>query len=162
MAVMKKREKNASQNINSGSLPDIIFTLLFFFMVSTSMREVTMKVKTELPSATEVQKLEKKSLVSYIYVGPPTKELRAKWGDRPRLQLNNDFSTSSSIRSYIAAEKDKLNEADRFLMTVSLKIDKGVKMGIVTDVKERLREANALKISYTASKVARGTHGYGQ
>lgn len=152
MPVMKKRGKKASQSINSGSLPDIVFMLLFFFMVSTSMREVDMKVKTELPAATEIQKLEKKSLVSYIYLGPPTDQYKAKWGDRPRIQLNNDYSTSASIRSYIAAEKDKLNEAERFLMTVSLKIDKNVKMGVVTDVKEKLKEANALKICYVAQK----------
>ncbi len=152
MAIMKKDKKREQQAINSGSLPDIVFMILFFFMVSTSMREVEMKVRTTLPEATEIQKLEKKTLVSYIYVGPPTDQLRAKFGDRPRIQLNNDYSTSAHIRSYIAAEKDKLSEADRFLMTVSLKIDKNIKMGIVTDVKERLREANALKISYVATK----------
>lgn len=154
MAVMKKNGKrNQSQSINSGSLPDIVFMLLFFFMVSTSMREVDMKVTTELPTATETQKLEKKSLISYIYVGPPTKQFLAKMGDRPRIQLNNDYSSAGQILSYIAAEKDKLNEAERFQMTISLKVDKNVRMGIVTDIKQKLREANALKICYVAQKV---------
>lgn len=153
MAVMKKKGGKGSQGINSGSLPDIVFMLLFFFMVSTSMREVEMKVSTDLPGATEIQKLEKKSLISYIYVGPPTKQYLSKWGDRPRIQLNNDYANSSQILSYIASEKDKLNEAERFQMTVSLKVDKNVRMGIVTDIKQKLREANALKICYVAQKV---------
>lgn len=153
MAVMNKKKSPQSQSINSGSLPDIIFMLLFFFMVTTTMREVDMKVATELPGATEIQKLEKKSLISYIYVGPPTKQYIARWGDRPRIQLNNDYASSGQILSYIASEKDKLNEAERFMMTVSLKVDKSVKMGIVTDIKQKLREANALKICYVASKV---------
>lgn len=153
MAVMKKKGNKQSQTINSGSLPDIVFMLLFFFMVSTTMREVDLRVAMELPSATEISKLEKKSLVSYIYVGPPTKAYIAKWGDRPRIQLNNDFCDKKQILSYIAAEKDKLSEVDRTFMTVSLKVDRKVKMGIITDIKQELKEANALKICYVASKV---------
>lgn len=153
MAVMKKKGGKELPGLNTGSMPDIIFMLLFFFMVTTTMREVDMKVRTELPGATEIQKLEKKSLVSYIYVGPPTKAYIEKWGDRPRIQLNNDYSNPSQILAYIAAEKDKLSEADRFQMTVSLKVDKYVKMGVVTDIKQKLREANALKICYVSQKV---------
>lgn len=153
MPVMKKKGAPQSQSINSGSLPDIVFMLLFFFMVSTSMREVDLKVSTELPGASEIQKLEKKSLISYIYVGPPSKSYISKWGDRPRIQLNNDYANPNQILAYIAAEKDKLNEAERFQMTVSLKVDKNVRMGVVTDIKQKLREANALKICYVASKV---------
>ena len=153
MAVMKKKGKKSAPGINSGSLPDIVFMLLFFFMVTTSTRDVDMRVRTELPGATETQKLEKKSLVSYIYVGPPTDQYVSKWGDRPRIQLNTDYSNPNQILAYIAAEKDKLNEAERFQMTVSLKVDKHVKMGIITDIKEKLREANALKICYVAQKV---------
>ena len=56
--------------LNTSSLPDLIFTILFFFMIVTTMREVTLKVKFTVPTGTELEKLEKKSAVSFIYVGP--------------------------------------------------------------------------------------------
>lgn len=150
MAVMKKKGKKVAPGIQTSSLPDIIFMLLFFFMVSTTMREVELLVKTKMPAATEIAKLEKKSLVSYIYIGKPVNE--RNYGDRPRIQLNSDFKTEKEILDYVAAEKDKLSEADRSQMTISLKIDENVKMGIVQDVKTELRRANALKICYVAQK----------
>lgn len=153
MPVIKKKGEKNVPGINSGSLPDIIFTLLFFFMVTTTMREVEMKVTTELAGATEIQKMEKKSLVSFIYVGPPLGNYSVKWGNRPRIQLNGDYSDVNQILAYIASEKDKVSEKDRPAMTTSLKIDKNVRMGIVTPIKEKLREAHALKICYVAQKV---------
>ena len=61
--------------LNTSSLPDLVFAFLFFIMMVTSMREVTLKVVFQAPQATELQKLEKKSLVTFIYVGKPTQEL---------------------------------------------------------------------------------------
>ena len=127
--------------------------ILFFFMVSTSMKEVELIVKVSPPTATEVQKLENKSLVSYIYIGVPTESLQSKFGTTPRIQLNDSFRTPQDILDFIASERDKMNEADRNNMTVSIKADKETRMGIVTDIKQELRRANALKISYSAAKV---------
>ena len=155
MAVIRKKEKKETPALSTSSLPDIIFMLLFYFMTTTVMREVELKVQVKLPEATEVQKLEKKSLGSYIYIGSPTRALAAQWGDAPRLQLNDAFRTQSEILDFIAAEREKLSEADRPFMTVNLKGDKDVRMGIITDVKQELRRANALKISYAAIKVMR-------
>lgn len=138
--------------ISTASLPDVVFMLLFFFMVSTTMREVELKVEVDTPRASEAVKLEKKSLVSYIYIGPPTKQWRAKYGEAPRIQLNDAFSTKELIGQFIASERDKLDERDRPQMTVSIKSNKRTRMGIVTDVKKELRRANALAISYAASK----------
>lgn len=138
--------------ISTASLPDVVFMLLFFFMVTTTMREVELKVQVDSPSASEAVKLEKKSLVSYIYIGPPTKQFRAKHGDAPRIQLNDNFSTKELIGEFVAAERDKLDERDRPEMTVSIKSNSRTRMGIITDVKKELRRANALKISYAASK----------
>ena len=138
--------------ISTASLPDVIFMILFFFMVSTTMRDQELLVRYRLPEATEVQKLEKKSLVSYIHIGPPTLAMQAQFGTAPRIQLNDSYKSTRDILDFIAAERDKLNEADRALMTVCLKADQYIKMGIITDVKQELRRANALKISYAASK----------
>ncbi len=125
--------------------------ILFFFMVSTTMRDQELLVRYKLPEATEVQKLEKKSLVSFIHIGPPSMTMQAKFGTAPRIQLNDSYKSTRDILDFVAAERDKLSEADRASMTICLKADQATKMGIVTDVKQELRRANALKISYAAS-----------
>ena len=149
---MKKKGNKELPPISTASLPDVIFMVLFFFMVSTSMRDQELLVRFRLPSASEVQKLEKKSLVSYINIGQPTPIMQAKYGTATQIQLNDSYKTTKDILDFIAAERDQLSEAERAQMTVCLKIDEQTKMGIVTDVKQELRRANALKISYAASK----------
>ena len=138
--------------LNTSSLPDLVFAFLFFIMMVTSMREVTLKVMFKAPQATELQKLEKKSLVTFIYVGKPTPDLQAKMGTESRLQLNDQFAEVSEIQDYIAQEKSSMKEEDQPFMTVSIKADKETKMGIVSDVKQALREAYALKVSYSATQ----------
>lgn len=150
MSKFKTKQGKGSPAINTSSLPDIIFMLLFFFMVTTVMREVTLKVKTKLPQATEVQKLERKSLVSYIYIGPPTKA--ALYGTNSRIQLNDTFATVDDIQEFVAKEREDRDEADKKFITTSLKVDGLTKMGIVSDVKQELRKAGALKINYSTRK----------
>ncbi len=149
---MKKKGGKGLPPISTASLPDVIFMILFFFMVSTTMREQELMVRYKLPTATEVQKLEKKSLVSYIHVGPPAMAMQAKFGTAPRIQLNDSYRTTRDILDYIAAERDKLSEVDRALLTVCIKSDENIKMGTISDIKQELRRANALKVSYAASK----------
>jgi len=146
----KKKGKNKVQAISTASLPDIVFMLLFFFMVTTVMREVDLKVRVEAPKADQVKKLENKSLVSYIYIGTPHKT--EVFGTLPRIQLNDSFKETEQIGEFIAAERDAMDEADQSKMTVSLKVDKKAEMGIVTDVKQELRKASALKINYSTLK----------
>lgn len=138
------------EDLATSSLSDIIFMFLFFFMTVTTMKEVDFKVKFELPQATELQKLEKKSLVTYIYVGKPQEKYRSTLGSETRIQLNDKFAEVEAIQDYIAQEKGSMKEEDQPFMTVSLKVDKDTKMGIVTDIKQALRKAYALKISYAA------------
>ena len=152
MAVLKKEGKKEIPAISTASLPDVVFMLLFFFMTITTMRDQEVLVQTKLPSATEVQKLEKKSLVSYIYIGQPTKAMQAKFGTSPRIQLNDSYRSTRDILEFVAAERDKLSENERAQMTICLKADENTRMGIISDVKQELRRAQALKISYAASK----------
>lgn len=152
MAVIRKKGNKEVPPISTASLPDVIFMILFFFMTTTSMKETELRVHFQLPEATEVQKLEKKSLVSYIYIGQPTAQLQAKFGTAPRIQLNDTYRTPEDILDFVASERDKLSEADRNSMSVCIKADKYTKMGIITDVKQELRKANALKVTYAASK----------
>ena len=89
--------------ISSGSLSDIVFMLLFFFMVTTQMRETENKVLVKLPEASEVVKLERKDLASYINIGSPTRTYQAQYGTDARIQLNDSFKTTEDIRDFIAA-----------------------------------------------------------
>ncbi len=138
--------------MSTTSLPDVVYIILFFFMLSTSMRDQELLVHYKVPEATEVQKLEKKSLVSYIHIGQPVLAMQEKFGTAPRIQLNDSYKTTKDILDFVAGERDQLSEVDRALMTICLKADGKTKMGIITDVKQELRRANALKISYASSK----------
>ncbi len=138
--------------LNTSSLPDIIFMLLFFFMSVTSMKEVTYKVSFTTPTATELTKLEKKSLVRYIYVGTPTAEFRKQYRAETGIQLDDAFADKSEIGDFIINERSAMNEQDQGLMTVSIKADKETRMGVISDIKQELRRAYALKISYAATQ----------
>lgn len=113
------------------------------------MREATVFVKTDAPYASEVEKLEKKSLVSYIYIGPPR---QVKFGLESRIQLNDQFATPNDIAEFVEKERNARDEVDRKFITFSFKVDKTVRMGIVTDVKQELREVGAFKINYSTKK----------
>ena len=152
MSKFRKDSKKDTPGISTASLPDIVFMLLFFFMVTTVMRETTIMVKQSLPQATEIQKLEKKSLVSYIYIGSPVERMQGTYGTKARIQLNDAFATVDDIPQYIAAERSARDEKEVPFMTTSIKADQNTKMGIVTDVKQELRKANALKINYSTRK----------
>ncbi len=152
MAKFRKKGGNSVGAINTSSLPDIIFMLLFFFMVSTTMKDVTLKVVIKVPSATELNKLERKSMVTNVFVGKPQKAFRSTFGSEPRIQLNDAFATVKDIESYIAQERESMKESDRPKMTVSIRADYDTPMGVITDIKQALRTAQALKISYSASK----------
>ncbi len=152
MSKFRKKGGKELPPISTASLPDIVFMLLFFFMVSTTMREVTLNIKVKLPEATELSKLEKKSLVSYIYVGEPLKQFQAIFGIAPRIQLNDQFANIGDIQDYVIAEREARDEAEQKFMVTSLKIDENTKMGIVSDIKQELRKSAALHINYSSRK----------
>jgi biopolymer transport protein ExbD len=152
MGKFNKTGKREMPTLNTSSLPDLIFTLLFFFMIVTTLREVTLKVEFKVPQGTELEKLEKKSLVTFIYVGKPTQEFRKKMGSESRVQLNDSYAEVAEIQDYIIQERSSMKEEDQPFMTVSLKIDQETKMGIINDIKQALRQAYALKINYSAKK----------
>ena len=153
MGRFKKEGKKEVPELNMGSMSDIIFMFLFFFMVITTMRESSLMVRTQVPPASAIQKLEKKSLVSNINIGKPiNRELIAKYGPEPRIQLNDKFAEVGDITQFVEIERQSRNEVDRTMITWSLRVDKEVKMGIVTDVKQEMRKASAFKVNYSTSK----------
>lgn len=153
MSHFKKKRGNSTPKISTSSLPDIIFMLLFFFMVVTVMREGERKVQVTVPQATQLEKLERKSLVNTIYVGQPIKKYQDIYGTQPRVQLDDKFSNNldGDIALFLEQHKTKVDEQLWGSITTSIKADGEVTMGIVTDVKTALRKANQLKVNYSAT-----------
>lgn len=149
MAKFRKKGGKKLPAVSTASLPDIVFMLLFFFMTATTMKEVTYQVKMTFPQATELTKLENKSLVKYIYIGEALD--KKKHGVESCIQLNDQIVEGPKrVGPFINSERESMKEDDQPKMMVALKIDKNTKMGIVTDVKTELRNAQALRITYTA------------
>jgi biopolymer transport protein ExbD len=154
MSKFSKKRGKANPAISTASLPDIIFMLLFFFMVVTVLRDAELKVKVITPFATELTKLEEKSLVNYLYVGKPTQQYASTYGTKPRLQLGDKFATIRDIPLFLEKHKVKLPENKRDRITSSLRVDGEVTMGIVSDIKTQLRKSGQLKVNYSAKKKA--------
>lgn len=152
MSKFSKGKKNNSPGINTASLPDIVFMLLFFFMVVTKLRDSELLVKVTTPFATQLTKLEDKSLVNYLYIGRPVEKYKATYGTKPRLQLSDKFANINEIPIFLERFRVKISETQRSKITTSLRVDGKVTMGIVQDVKTALRKANQLKINYSAKK----------
>lgn len=152
MSKFSKKTKSGSPAISTASLPDIVFMLLFFFMVSTTMKEVDTKVSIQLPNATQVKKVEDKSLVSYIYVGAPTDAWKDQFGSKPVIQLNDQIVNIGLVQQWVEQERAQRKEFEVPKMTFSLKVDKNTEMGIVVDVKEELRNIQALRINYASKR----------
>jgi biopolymer transport protein ExbD len=147
------KKKKGLPAVNTASLPDIVFMLLFFFMVTTTMRETTLVIEPpKLPNATEVKKLEHKSLVSTIYVGKAKKEDIDRLGGGDKIQLNDKIATVNDIANFIYSEQEKHNAEEIPFMTTSIKSDIKCGVGTIHDIRIELRDINALKINYSTRK----------
>jgi biopolymer transport protein ExbD len=144
-----KKKANTKQDIPTSSMPDVVFMLLFFFMVTTKMRETNINVEQRMPQATQLRTLAKKSLISYLYIGTPKKT--DQFGTEPKIQANDVFIEPKGVIQWVNAEKAKLDEVDRDAITISLKVDVDSKRGLIADVETELRRANARKLLYSAN-----------
>ena len=149
MSKFKKKKGGDLPAISTASLPDIVFMLLFFFMVATVMRDNTLLVSNTLPAADQVQKLDKKDRVMYIYAGKPSARYQDKFGTQARIQLNDKFATVQDVAAFVLAEKASKRQELQNVLTTALKVDGDTKMGLISDIKQELRKVNALKINYT-------------
>lgn len=160
MSKFNKGKGKDNPEISTASLPDIIFMLLFFFMVTTVMRQGELKVDVNVPEATELTKLQQKSLVNYIYIGKPTKKFQELYGTSPRIQLNDKFAKMEAldgeIKLFLEEHKIKVPERDRNRITSSIRGDRNVTMGIMQDVKTALRKAGQLRVNYSSKKRSTG------
>jgi biopolymer transport protein ExbD len=120
-------------------------------MVATVMRENTLKIQNNLPFADQVEKLDKKDLIMYIYAGKPSTNYK-QYGTEAKIQLNDDFAEVKDIVSFIASERASKREELIPFLTTALKVDSDANMGLIGDIKQELRKVNALKINYTTKK----------
>lgn len=154
MAKFSKKRSDSKPEVSTASLPDIIFMLLFFFMVVTTLRQSENMVTVVVPGASELTKLDDKSLVNTILIGKPSDAFKAVYGTKPRIQLNDKLILENQIDTeiprFLGNHKLKVPELMHSRITSSLKIDGDVTMGIVQDVKTRLRKSAQLRVNYAA------------
>lgn len=134
---MKFEKKRAStkQEIPTASMPDIIFMLLLFFMVTTTLREVQVLVDFSLPEAEALEKIENKRLVSYVWIGKGNK-----------IQINDSIVMIDDVQPIMYGKRQALPN-----VIVSLRVDKDIDMGLITDIQQELRKAYCLRINYSAN-----------
>ena len=150
MAKFNKKKSDEVPPISTASLPDIIFMLLFFFMTVTQTKDGEIKVANDIPSADQVQKLDKKDPVVYIYAGKPLSKYQAKFGVNAKIQVNDKFIDVSEVSHYILNYREGLRDALKDVYITALKVDADTNMGLVSDIREQLQEINALKLNYIA------------
>ena len=146
MSKFKKKKSGALPPISTASLPDIVFMLLFFFMVATVMRENSLMIENRLPAADQVEKLEKDRSM-FIYAGKPSKQYK-KFGTEARIQINDKFASLENVQPAVQESRAGLRPELQDRLVVALKVDKETNAGLVSDIKQKLREINALKIMY--------------
>lgn len=152
MQGIRKKGKSRQQSIPTAALPDIIFMLLFFFMVTTQLKPEQVLVEQELPHASQIQSVDDPTVISYVYIGPPINKVA--YGSQPRVQVNDVLVDPKAIAPYLLEEQASMPLEKRAKMVVSLKIDKDVKMGVVSDVTNTLRENELRMVLFNAVKAS--------
>lgn len=155
MSMFMRRRKHRMPGLNMSSMPDLIFTVLFFFMIVTNMREVQLKVEYQVPHGKELERLAKKSTVVYIHIGRPVvpatnAAVAAADTAAVRIQMNDKLVEVGDIAGLLIEERSQMAPEDVAAMTVCIKADKDTPMRIVNDVKQALREADVLNVVYFA------------
>ena len=152
--MIRKRIDRGVPTLNTSSLPDLIFTVLFFFMVVTHMRQVTLKVRFRVPQGTELTRLTKKSAVSYVYIGRPSEAVSGIVTSYKGMtvQLNDKYATPEEVTTYVSAERKAMSGDDQEQQIVSVKADRSTPMSLINEVKMALRRADVRRMSYSAEQ----------
>ncbi len=151
MSRFRNRQKRELPGLNLAAMPDLIFTVLFFFMIVTHMRQVSPQVQHVVPQGTELEKSNRRGLV-YIFIGKPVDGHGKVVSNESRIQLNDRYVTVDQLDDEIQKERDKMSEDARQHMVVSIRADRQTPMGVINDVKQALRRAGALNINYSATQ----------
>lgn len=151
MSRFKQQRERSVPGLNLAAMPDLIFTVLFFFMIVTHMRDVTPLVRYEVPQGTELDKGARKAGLVYLFIGKPVDSQGRPVSDRTCIQLNDRIVTVDQIPEEINKERALMAEEDRQRMVVSIRADRDTEMGVINEVKQALRKAGALNINYSAT-----------
>lgn len=147
-AHFQKKQAGSKQEVPTSAMPDVIFILLFFFMVTTVLREVTLKVRVNLTQAENIEKIEQKRLLSYVYIGP--ERLPGNRLGQDKVQIDDAIVEDlAGIRTLMY---DKLREQPKLI--VSLRVDENSNFGLLTDVQEELKKASTFRINYSTRREA--------
>jgi biopolymer transport protein ExbD len=146
MAHFEKKSAQTSQDIPTSAMPDVVFMLLIFFMVTTVLREVNLKVQINFAQAENIEKIAQKRLISYIYIGPEKQQ--GNQVGQTRVQIDDALiEDMGAVRTIMY---DKYKEQPKLI--VSLRVNDESEFGTVTDVQEELREAGTLRINYSTKQ----------
>ena len=146
---IRRRRNRKIPPLNMAAMPDLIFTVLFFFMIVTNMRTETQRLTLEVPEGKELTKATHKRAIVNLYIGTDEK-------GNTRIQIKDRIVSPEMVGRYIQDIYNKMSSEDRELFVVNIKADKNTPMGIISDVKQELRKAGALKIRYNATEAANG------
>ncbi len=146
MSKFKKKQAKTKQSVPTSAMPDVVFMLLIFFMVTTVLREVELQVQIDYATAENIEKIEQKRRVSYVYIGPE----RLGGGRYGDTKVQIDDALVEEIGAIRNIMYDKLLEQPRLI--VSLRVDSDSEFGIITDVQQELRHASTLQINYSTRR----------
>ena len=158
MSRFRQKQSREVPGLNLASLPDLIFTVLFFFMIVTHMRDVTPQVRFETPQGTELEKTANRGGMIYIFIGKPVDAQGRELAGETRIQLNDRIVNIGEIEKAIAQERSQMSESDRQHLVVSIRADRSTEMGVINEVKQALRRAGALNINYSATSRSQQKH----
>ena len=150
MAKFTKKQSGSLPAISTASLPDIVFMLLFFFMVVTVLRDSSLLVENTLPKADQVEKLMKDRSV-FIYAGKPSERYIESFGSSAKIQIGDKYTEVENLQFALTEMRQKLRPELQDQVVVALKVDEDTRVGLVGDIKQELRELNMLKIIYITS-----------
>ena len=141
-----RRRQHEVPELNMAALPDLIFTVLFFFMIVTHMRDAEKLVSYQIPAGQQTEQVGHQKNVVYVYIGRPADGSTDQW----QLQLGNTIATAADIPAYVKQERSRMSAEDQERMTVCIRADRNVPMSIINEVKQQLRKAYALNITFSA------------
>jgi biopolymer transport protein ExbD len=140
-----KKKTKTSQDIPTAALPDIIFILLFFFMVATKERPKEPQIKLRAPKLTQLEKTGKEPDEYLVFfIGKPK---NAAFGKEPKIFIDDAMISVNEISSIIMARRIALKERAN-LLKARIKSDRGVKLGVIIDIKQELRKEGVFRVEY--------------
>lgn len=145
-----KKKSTQSAEISTASMPDIVFLLLFFFMVTATIKTEDESLKVDIPKAQAITQVKKKFLIKELHIGFPKDQ---QLGSTARISAEGRFIDISEVGQWVLEQKSSLDEVYKDQMIVLLKADEKVDMGLIGDIQSELRKYNARKVLFRTLEV---------